>query len=35
MTQKRPDVVTVLVDLPEFDEAALMGTLRCQGSRTG
>jgi serine/threonine-protein kinase HipA len=35
MTPRRPEVVTVLVDLPEFEEAAWMGTLRCQGSRSG
>ena len=35
MTQRRPEVVTVLVDLPQFEEPALMGTLRCQSSRTG
>ena len=35
MTPRRPEVVTVLVDLPQFEEPALMGTLRCQSSRTG
>src|SRR5579863_1580942 len=35
MTPKRPEVVAVLVDLPQFEEPALMGTLRCQSSRTG
>src|SRR5690242_20058776 len=31
----RPEIVTVCVDLAEFDEPAVMGTLRCQTSRTG
>ena len=35
MTPSRPEVATVLVDLPQFEEPALMGTLRCQSSRTG
>ena len=35
MTPRRPEVVTVLIDLPQFEEPALMGTLRCQSSRTG
>ena len=35
MTPRHPESVTVFVDLPEFDRAALMGRLRCQSSRTG
>ena len=35
MTPRRPDVVTVLVDLPQFEAPALMGTLRCESGRTG
>lgn len=31
----RPEIVTVHVDLPEFDDPAAMGTLRCQTNRTG
>lgn len=31
----RPEIVTVYVDLPAFDDLAVMGTLRCQTSRTG
>ena len=35
MTPKRPETVPVYVDLPQFDEPAPMGSLRCQTSRSG
>jgi serine/threonine-protein kinase HipA len=35
MTSGRPEIVRVFVDLHEFVEAALMGTLRQLGGRTG
>jgi serine/threonine-protein kinase HipA len=34
MTPRRPETVAVYVDLPQFDEPTLMGSFRCQTSRT-
>lgn len=34
MTPKRPETVAVCVDLPELNEPAPMGLLRCQNTRT-
>jgi serine/threonine-protein kinase HipA len=35
MSSKRPTIVTVYADLDQFAEPAVMGSLRCQTSRTG